>query len=36
VLEAVLVFLEAARQEAATLELLDQALQALGEGRRGR
>jgi tetratricopeptide (TPR) repeat protein/transcriptional regulator with XRE-family HTH domain len=36
VLESVLVFLEAARQEAATLELLDQALQALGEGRRGR
>ncbi|HYG62383.1 MAG TPA: hypothetical protein VEL74_07365 [Thermoanaerobaculia bacterium] len=35
-LESVLVFLEAARQEAATLELLDQALQALGQGRRGR
>jgi len=35
-LESVLVFLEAARQEAATLEMLDQALQALGQGRRGR
>jgi lipopolysaccharide biosynthesis regulator YciM len=34
--ESVLVFLEAARQEVATLELLDQALQALEEARRGR
>ena len=34
--EAVLVFLEAARQEVATLELLDQALHALQEARQGR
>lgn len=36
VLEAIQLFLEAARQEAATLELLDQALQALSQARPGR